>query len=70
MPFDGRVCYCRLRGAARVCRRSRLKRWMQEDKGETDMSDSGKKDKRKRERQKKAKLSLKEKRQRKKEKKG
>ena len=50
-------------------RRSSADRWMQEDEGETDMSDSGKKDVRKREQQKKAKLSLKEKRQRKKDKK-
>ncbi len=42
---------------------------MQEDEGETDMSDSGKKDARKREQQKKAKRSLKEKRQLKREKK-
>ena len=58
---------------------SRRRRWsraadaqtvrVQEDIGETDMSDSGKKDVRKREQQKKAKLSLKEKRQLKREKK-
>ena len=57
-------------GGSREPRRSSADRWMQEDRGETDMSESGKKDKRKREQQKKAKLSLKEKRQRKKEKKG
>ena len=52
-----------------LCGRPHKPCWMQEDKGGTDMSDSGKKDKRKREQQKKAKLSLKEKRKLKREKK-
>ena len=49
--------------------RRRIRSWMQEGKGETDMAEKGKKDKSKREKQQKAKLTTKEKRKLKKDKK-
>ena len=42
--------------------RRRIRSWMQEGKGGTDMADKGKRDKGKREQQQKAKLTIKEKR--------